>query len=261
MRFLGFVFLLLHVACFGAESSLVIRDVLTDHVLYEEGEVQKRVTPCSTFKMALCLMGFDSGILQDLDMPVWRYDEEYRSWNGQFSESWTQPHSPKLWIENSCIWYSQILTFQLGLKTFSHYVQLFDYGNQDLSGDEGKENGLTHAWLSSSLKISPSEQTLFINKLVREELPVDEYAFEMTKALLFLECLPEGWRLYGKTGSGYESLNEGGVPLSWFVGWVKKGEKMYSFAYLLKADRATESVSSATAIKLLKEKIHSFLGV
>lgn len=262
MRFLSLAFLLLNVVCFGAESSVVIREALRDRIAYEEGEVLQRITPCSTFKIALSLMGFDSGILQDLEMPVWRYDEEYKSWNTQFCESWTQPHSPKLWIKNSCIWYSQLLTFQLGFRTFSHYVQLFDYGNQDLQGDPGEENGLTHAWLSSSLKISPREQTLFLNKLFREHLPVDPYAFEMTKALLFVENLHHGWSLYGKTGSGFESIY-GGVklPVSWFVGWVKKGEWAFSFAYLLKAEFPEETITPEMAVEQLKEKIQCVVGV
>ncbi|WP_373369869.1 penicillin-binding transpeptidase domain-containing protein, partial [Klebsiella aerogenes] len=33
--------------------------------------------------------------------------------------------------------------------------QKFEYGNQDVSGDSGKHNGLTQSWLMSSLTISP----------------------------------------------------------------------------------------------------------
>ncbi|ASX27927.1 hypothetical protein BA173_03570 [Rickettsia sp. MEAM1 (Bemisia tabaci)] len=49
---------------------------------------------------------------------------------------------------------------------------MFSYGNQDTSGDKGKNNGLTNAWLSSSLEISPEEQIAFLQKLAADQLPV-----------------------------------------------------------------------------------------
>jgi beta-lactamase class D len=61
-------------------------------------------------------------------------------------------HSPRTWMKNSCLWYSRVLTKELGIKKFQEYVTKFNYGNMDLSG------GLTESWISSSLKISPMEQ-------------------------------------------------------------------------------------------------------
>jgi len=37
--------------------------------------------------------------------------------------------------------------------------------------DDRKNNGLTHCWLSSSLKITPFQQIEFIEKLAKNELP------------------------------------------------------------------------------------------
>lgn len=54
-------------------------------------------------------------------------------------------------------------------------------GNQDTSGDKGKNNGLTHSWLSSSLEISPEEQIDFLQKLLDNKLPVSLKSHEMTK--------------------------------------------------------------------------------
>ncbi len=46
---------------------------------------------------------------------------------------------------------------------------------------KGKNNGLTNAWLSSSLEISPEEQIAFLQKLAADQLPVSLKAQEMTK--------------------------------------------------------------------------------
>lgn len=61
-------------------------------------------------------------------------------------------------MKESCVWYSQVLTKELGMKKFQDYVTKFSYGNMDLSGDKGQKNGLTHAWVASSLRISAEEQ-------------------------------------------------------------------------------------------------------
>lgn len=60
--------------------------------------------------------------------------------------------------------YSQVIREKLGEKQFSDYTRRFAYGNQDVSGDKGMNNGLTHCWLSSSLTISPKEHIHFLNK-------------------------------------------------------------------------------------------------
>ncbi|MFX5793638.1 penicillin-binding transpeptidase domain-containing protein, partial [Acinetobacter baumannii] len=43
----------------------VIADAASGNVLMQEGDCATRVTPASTFKIALSLMGFDAGILKD----------------------------------------------------------------------------------------------------------------------------------------------------------------------------------------------------
>lgn len=64
------------------------------------------------------------------------------------------------------------------MKNDSLYIRLFEYGNQDVSGDTGMHNGLMNAWLSSSLAISPKEQNHFLNKLVTNTLPISADAIE-----------------------------------------------------------------------------------
>jgi beta-lactamase class D len=231
MRRLNVVFCLFFgvVAPYAAENSAQATSFLArenGHVLLEEGDTNVRHSPCSTFKIALSAMGYDAGILKDETRPTW----DFKPGCFEFLPIWKQPHDPTLWMKNSCVWYSQVLTPQLGMEKFQKYVSSFDYGNCDLSGDPGQNNGLTKAWLGSSLLISTSEQVAFLEKLLKCQLPVSSHAHEMTKKILYRETLSNGWKLYGKTGA-----NE---CQGWFVGWIEKDERTIVFAHHIADDGA-----------------------
>lgn len=202
-----------------------------EQILRRDGECAARFSPCSTFKVAISLMGYDAGILIDEKNPEWPFRHDYVDW----FPSWKQAQNPTTWIKNSCVWYSQVITKKLGMQKFKEYVTKFKYGNQDVSGDKNKNNGLTNSWLVSSLTISADEQINFLEKLVRSKLPVSQKAHEMTRKILFIEDLADGWKLYGKTGSG-PLINPDGSEsddklLGWFIGWVQNGKRIIVFAY------------------------------
>jgi beta-lactamase class D len=259
LKKLFFLFLLPYFL-FAAEENFLLINGATNEVLVEMGTgVNRRVTPCSTFKIPLSLIGYDSEILQDKETPIWSFQEGYVN----DLDSWRRPQNPQSWIQHSCIWYSQILTEKLGRETLQNYLQLLSYGNQDLSG------GLTTAWLSSSLKISPQEQVLFIQKMLHEQLPVSHHAHEMTKSHLFINELPNGWKLFGKTGLGQDT----NLDVGWFVGWVEKEDEYFIFAYNIsdeqidygqRVPRVTQLVLDALDLrsfqKIPKAELHLHLG-
>ncbi|MFH0898899.1 MAG: penicillin-binding transpeptidase domain-containing protein [bacterium] len=230
--------------------NLVVVDPDTKETITMSGDGQTRETPCSTFKIALSLMGFDAGILKNEHEPKLEYKDEF---NAPF-EMWKQTQTPQTWIERSCIWYSQCLTAMLGHQQFENYVKNFFYGNQDVSGDPGKNNGLSKAWLCSSLKISLFEQIEFIKKLLHKKLPVTLYAQEQTQNLLYVADLTNGWKLYGKTGSGITR----DWSLGWYVGWVKNEEqnKTHIFACCVKSEDNNVVVKGDDA----KQEIMCVLG-
>jgi len=143
----------------SASSCFLVKE--KNKILKQEGDCKSRHSPCSTFKIAISLMGYNEGLLVDENNPELPFKQGYTD----LVETWKQPQNPNTWMKNSCVWYSQVLTQKLGEKKFKKYVKNFDYGNEDVSGDKAKDNGLTNAWLSSSLQISPQEQIKFLNKL------------------------------------------------------------------------------------------------
>ncbi len=213
-----FIFLIFTLPLF-AETTFLIKE--NKQWILHEGNSDQRYSPCSTFKIAISLMGYQEEILIDEKNPC------------------ISSIDPLLWLAKSQVWYSQVITQKLGMKKFQSYVKQFGYGNCDVSG------GLMKCWLANSLQISPDEQIQFLEKLLAYQLPVSRRAHDMTRKILFVETLDNGWRLYGKTGNTPLSQNTG-----WFVGWAEKGSRVLIFSYLLKDNEDTyASLRAKKAVK------------
>ena len=198
-------------------------------VLIMEGDCKSRYSPASSFKIPLSLMGFDSGILHDESNPSWPCKKEY----DYYINSCKGDHNPRTWMRDSCLWYSRVFTQELGFEKFKKYVTAFNYGNMDLAGDKGQNNGLTHAWISSSLKISPEEQVDFLQRVLDQKFPLRKSSYETTEKIMFIQELSAGWKLYGKTGNGALQKSDGTKTdgqQGWFVGYIKKGQRSIVFA-------------------------------
>ncbi|RSZ56132.1 class D beta-lactamase [Massilia atriviolacea] len=214
-------------------SCTEIVDAASGQRLVHEGQCDQRVTPASTFNIAVSLMGYDSGILRDEHAPALPFKEGYADW----VDSWRTTTDPSSWIRNSTVWYAQQVTAQLGEATFRRYIGAFGYGNEDVSGDAGKDNGLALSWISSSLAISPGEQVVFLRKVVNRELGLAPKAYEMTSRIIKLDTLENGWEIHAKTGTSAQVLAAGRGDeqheYGWFVGWASKGGRTVVFARLV----------------------------
>ncbi|MBS0627112.1 MAG: class D beta-lactamase [Verrucomicrobia bacterium] len=227
------LFIACYIHAFSAEENFFLINGITDEVITELGpNLNKQISPCSTFKIPLSLMGYDASVLKDETNPVWDFQEGYDDW----LISWKTSQSPLSWMKYSCIWYSKVLSIELGLDKLQNCLTSMEYGNQDASEGLINPGPLDPFWINSSLKISPKEQVVFIQKMIRGHLSISSNAIEMTKAILFKEDLPEGWKLFGKTGWSGSDITKDGYTLehSWFVGWIEKDHSFYPFAYLIR---------------------------
>lgn len=219
------------------------------------GQCQNRYPPQSTFKIAIALMGFEEGILQDELRPVIPFKKGYPD----SLESWKHPQEPSSWIKNSCVWYSQFITKKLGTKKFKAYLKQFNYGNQDASGTARRPDGLMNSWITSSLKIAPEEQLTFLENFIHFKLGVSKEATNHARNILFLEDIKGGWKLYGKTGAGdllnADGTNSKALERGWFVGWVEKGDEKIIFAQYLEVKniKTKQNNFSYVASKKAKE--------
>ena len=207
----------------------LIADASTKRIVKEEGACDTRITPASTFKIAISLMGYDAGFLKSEHAPMLHYRKGDPDWR----DSWLSDTDPQKWIRDSVVWYSQRVTAALGPARFQHYTTVFQFGNADVSGDPKKHDGLKWAWIDSSLQVSPREELDFLERVVRRELPVKPIAYEMTSRITTIAGEHGGWEIHGKPGTGSPQLADGrdddAHAYGWFVGWAVKGGRTFVF--------------------------------
>ena len=233
----------------GTLDCTLIVDAANGRTLVSEGDCATRITPASTFNIVVSLMGFDSGILKDAHAPLlpYRAGGGFADWN----PTWRRATDPTSWIVNSSAWYAQQVTAKLGEQRMAAYLDSFNYGNRDATGDPGKHNGLKMSWISSSMKISPVEQVAFLRKVANRELPISAHAYDVSEQILAVPA-GGGWQAFGKTGTAAPRLPDGaldqGHSYGWFVGWARKDGRTLVFARLLK-DRDRPGGSAGPRLK------------
>jgi beta-lactamase class D len=169
-------------------------------------------------------MAFDSGTLKD-ENTSYKWDGKKRS-----IEAWNKDQTAETWMKESVVWYSQVVTRKMGRKRVQNYLNKFDYGSKDFSGD------IETAWLTPApflknpapptVLISGYEQIDFMKKLWQNKLPISERAAALTKKITFVETSPNGFKLYGKTGSGFLNKEET-LRIGWFIAHLEKGDQSY----------------------------------
>lgn len=226
--------------------------------IYNEKRCHTRYPAASTFKVALSVMAFDSGVLKDESTPVFKWNKVPTP-----LEAWNKDQTPTTWIRESVVWMSQEITPKIGMDKIEKYLTDFEYGNMDMTA------GLKYAWLTpapfikepmqNSLKISAFEEVQFLRKLWRGELKASPESQELTRKIMTHDKSSRGSVLIGKTGSGYRDENYD-IRLGWFVGHLEKNQTEYivivNFNDTQKEPGRTYGGREAKeiALKLLSEK-------
>lgn len=194
----------------------------------------ERINPCSTFKILNSIIALDSGAVRD--------ENETIAWDGAVREYpfWNHDHTMRSAIAVSTVWFYQELARRVGEKQMNKMVSAAEYGNMDTA------KSLTDFWLGGgSLKISPIEQTDFLAKLVRNQLPFSLRSQSIVKEIMKLEKRGED-TLSGKTGSC------GGI--GWFVGFIERDDTVKVFAFQIRGEGANGAEAKKIALEFWKMK-------
>ena len=199
------------------KGTFVLYDPATDtYRIHNPAQSNRRLAPCSTFKIFNSLIGLEIGVLD-------RDDAKTRmAWDGTRHDiaSWNRDHTLASATRDSVVWYYQQLAQRIGAERMQLYLDKIGYGNRDISG------GLTRFWLQSSLQITAREQVDLLTRLHAGQLPFAEETRAIVLRNITLSS-DNGVRLLGKTGSG---VQDGKWILGWFVGFVEREGKAYVFA-------------------------------
>ncbi|WP_408098400.1 penicillin-binding transpeptidase domain-containing protein [Peredibacter sp. HCB2-198] len=266
MKIILFIILSLILSCStkrdfpGKDVCYLLYDVKTQRYVEEHnrGRCEMRLPACSTFKVPLAVMAFDSGVLKDENLPVFKWDGQKR-----MIEAWNQDQTPTTWMRESAVWVSQEITPKLGIKKIEQYLKDFKYGNHDMSG------GLKYAWLTpapfiadsmgNTLKVSAHEQVSFLEKLWQGELKASSQSQILTQKIMAQDTSPRGYTLVGKTGSGFADSHHD-LRLGWYIGHLEKDDREYivvlNFSDKQKVPAGTYAGREAKemAINLLSER-------
>ena len=218
-------------AAVAAQECFVAKE--NGKALKDEGDCNARHTPGCDFSIAISLMGFDSGILQDENHPQWDYKEGYET----YLNFWKKPHKPRTWILDSCVWYTGNIVERLGTDKIADYIHQFKYGNEDVTGINRTD------WPGAVL-ISANEQVDFLQRFMQRKLGVSAKAYLMTEKIFFIQDMFAEWNLYGKTGVGE---GPGDKRIGWFTGWLAKGERRIPFASVVVHPQKQDTIASFSA--------------
>ncbi|MCR6652726.1 MAG: class D beta-lactamase [Cellvibrionaceae bacterium] len=174
---------------------------------------QQRYLPASTFKIPNTLISLAAGSVKNVD--------EVLPYGGKLQPfpSWEKDMSLRDAIGISNVPVYQELARRTGIKTMREHITKLSYGN----GEIGET--VDNFWLIGPLKISALEQTQFLAKLAQNQLSYPVENQTAVKDIALLESTAT-WRLHGKTG--WANATTPGI--GWWVGWVEKDGRVYSFA-------------------------------
>lgn len=198
----------------GVTGTFVLYDVNAGRLVgHNQNRSNVRFIPASTFKIPNSLIGLATGAVKSVDevLPYGGKPQPYDTWEKDMGLREAIP------LSNVPIY--KELARRIGLERMREYVSKLGYGNEDIG------ETVDTFWLKGPLKISAVEQARFLARLAQGKLPIPENVQQSVREIVLLEQ-GENWQLYGKTG--WQNAPDPGV--GWWVGWVLKDNRVYSFA-------------------------------
>jgi beta-lactamase class D len=185
--------------------------IASDKVRSGEGKL-----PASTFKIPNSIIALETGVVDDPDKDVFKWDGVTRS-----IEPWNKDHTLRSAIAVSAVPVYQEIARRVGAERMQKYLDLFDYGNRDIGG------GIDQFWLTGNLRIDPIQQIDFVDRLRRGVLPVSKRSQELTRDILTVTKVGDATI---RAKSGLLGAEAGKPSLGWMVGWLEKGSQQTVFA-------------------------------
>jgi beta-lactamase class D len=172
--------------------------------------------PASTFKIPNSLIALETGVVQDPDKDVFKWDGVTRP-----IEAWNKDHTMRSAIAVSAVPVYQEIARRIGPERMQKFVDLFDYGNRNIGG------AIDQFWLTGDLRIDPVQQVDFVDRLRRGVLPVSKRSQDLVRDILPVTKLGDAV-IHAK--SGLLGAERGEPSLGWMVGWAEKADAQTVFA-------------------------------
>src|SRR5689334_975401 len=185
--------------------------IASDKVRSGEGRL-----PASTFKIPNSIIALETGVVEDPDKDVFKWDGVKRS-----IEAWNKDHTMRTAIAASVVPVYQEIARRIGEARMQKYVDLLEYGNRNIGG------GIDQFWLTGDLRIDPIQQVDFLDRLRRGVLPISKRSQDLVRDIL---PVTQAGEAIIRAKSGLLGAERGQPSLGWMVGWAEKGEARAVFA-------------------------------
>ncbi|MEO3785675.1 class D beta-lactamase [Actinocorallia sp. B10E7] len=198
----------------GVNGTFVLLDVEQKRTtVVDLARAEQRLIPASTFKIPHSLIALETGVVAD--------ENEVIPYGGQPQPfpQWEQDMNLRDAVRVSNVPVFQTLARRIGVKREQQWVNRLHYGDREIGA------AVDRFWLDGPLEISAVEQTRFLSRLARRQLPASEHHQLTVRELLKVEE-KDGYALFAKTGWG--TSTEPGI--GWWVGWVERDDRVYAFA-------------------------------
>jgi beta-lactamase class D len=204
--------------------------IASDKVRSGEGRL-----PASTFKIPNSIIALETGVVEDPDKDVFKWDGVTRS-----IEPWNKDHTLRSAIAVSAVPVYQEIARRIGAERMQKYLDLFDYGNRDIGG------GIDQFWLTGNLRIDPIQQIDFVDRLRRDVLPVSKRSQELTRDILTVTKVGDATI---RAKSGLLGAEQGKPSLGWMVGWAEKGASTTVFAMNMDCKEQSHIAARMTVVQ------------
>lgn len=169
--------------------------------------------PASTFKIPNSLIALDLGMVKD-EHQVFKWDGKNRD-----IAAWNRDHNLISAMKYSVVPVYQEFARQIGDARMGKMIAVFDYGNEDISGN------LDSFWLDGAIRISAKEQIDFLRRLYHNKLHVSERSQRIVKQAMLTEANSD-YIIRAKTGYAVRAE----PSIGWWVGWVELDDNVCFFA-------------------------------
>lgn len=193
-------------------GTFVVYDVSANLMIgFDHSRANFRYPPAATFNLPHTLIGLSTGSVSDLD--------DSRSLDISLREA-LNTYNPDAY---------KSLARLIGPIQMQWHLSALIYGNREFG------SVLDAFWHDGPLQISAIEQARFLSLLSRDALPFSRDMLSDVRELVLQEQ-GDGWQLYAIAG-----INEAsGTGVGWWVGWVTRGDRLYTFALNLDVKTASD---------------------
>lgn len=198
----------------GAAATFVLLDPQHGRLQVDGGaRADRRYSPASTFKLVNTLIGMETGAVDSVDQ-VLPYGGQ-----PQPRPEWQHDMSLREAIRVSAVPIYQELARRIGLARMAAMLRRLDYGNSEIG------SVVDRFWLQGPLAISAVEQVQFLDRLLRQALPLRPAHVEALEAIT-LQAESADHALHYKTGWSTATRPQ----IGWVVGWLRRGDQRQPFA-------------------------------